>query len=229
MLARNQSFLYLAVVFLEVVVILNLLSMKILYFSFFVMLFSETVMAQHTAQQPAAFTTSSSRDTVYFHIPVSGDSATERHLWLFGDGRISDLNTPVHVYGECGVYKVKHFRMMLDKDGAVVSTDSFFTNVKTACPMECAIKPSFKWQQYKYDPLTDQILGSNMVFFTNTTPGGMPKGAIIKWYVDGQFYSRQWDPRINFPYGGHFTVCLQITLPNGCETKYCARIGVADL
>lgn len=203
--------------------------MRILYIILFAVLFSEPLMAQITTQQPAEFTTSSSSDTVRFHIPVSGDSATERHLWLFGDGRISGLNTPVHVYDECGVYKVKHFRMKLDKDGAVVSTDSFITDVKTACPMACDVKPSFKWQQYKYDPLTDQILGNNTVFFTNTTPGGMPKEAKIKWTVDGQTYSRQWDPRIDFPNGGHFTVCLQITLPNGCETKYCARIGVYDL
>ncbi|MBI3138738.1 MAG: PKD domain-containing protein [Sphingobacteriales bacterium] len=203
--------------------------MRILYFYFFAVLFSETLMAQKTTQQPAEFTTSSFRDTVRFHIQVSEDSATERHLWLFGDGRISELNTPVHVYDECGVYKVKHFRIKLDKDGAVVRTDSFFTDVKTACPMVCDVKPSFKWQQYKYDPLTEQLLGGTTVLFTNTTPGGLPKGAKFNWYVDGQSYSRLWDPRIDFPNGGHFTVCLQITLPNGCETQYCARINVADL
>ncbi len=203
--------------------------MRILYFFLLNVLFSETVMAQKTTQQPAEFTTTSSKDTVRFHIPVSVDSGTERHLWLFGDGRISELNTPVHVYDECGVYKVKHFWMKLDKDGAVVRTDSFFTDVKTACPMICDVKPSFKWQQIKYDPLTEQIYGANTVFFTNTTPGGMPKGATFRWYVDGQPYSRLWDPRIDFPYGGRFTVCLQIILPNGCETKYCARIAVADL
>ena len=203
--------------------------MRILYFFFIAVVFSETIMAQKTTQQPAEFTTTSSKDTVRFHIQVSGDSATDRHLWLFGDGRISELNTPVHVYDQCVVYKVKHFRMRLDKDGAVVSTDSFFTDVKTACPMVCAIKPSFKWQQYKYDPLTEQLLGGTTVLFTNTTQGELPKGAKFNWYVDGQSYSRLWDPRIDFPNGGHFTVCLQITLPNGCETKYCARINVADL
>lgn len=203
--------------------------MKILYFIFFIVFFSELLMAQKNTQQTAAFTTTSSGDTVRFHLPVFGDSATERHLWLFGDGRISDLNTPVHIYDLCGVYKVKHFRMKLNNDGAVIRTDSFFTDVKTACPMVCDVKPSFKWQQYKYDPLNEQILGSNTVYFTNTTQGGMPKGAKFNWYVDGQSYSRLWDPRIDFPNGGHFTVCLQISLPNGCETKYCARIGVADL
>lgn len=208
---------------------LNHSSMRIFYFLFFTLLFSGSSVAQKATQQPAEFTTTSSKDTVRFHLPVSGDSATERHLWLFGDGRISEMNTPVHVYTECGIYKVKHFRMKLNNDGAVVSTDSFFTDVRTACPMVCDIKPSFKWQQVKYDPLTEQLYGANTVFFTNTTPGGMPKGAKLNWYVDGQSYSRLWDPRIDFPNAGHYTVCLHITLPNGCETKYCARINVADL
>lgn len=186
-------------------------------------------IAQEPLTANAHFTAISVKDTVRFITNNEPDTVLVRHLWLFGDGRVSEQSAPQHIYSECGKYKVKHFRMLLDNNGAVARTDSFIAEVNTACPMVCTIKPSFKWQQYKYDPLTEQLLGGTTVFFTNTTPGGLPKGAKFNWFVDGQSYSPDWDPRIDFPDAGHFTVCLQITLPNGCETKYCARIGVADL
>lgn len=186
-------------------------------------------IAQQPLSENAQFTTFSVKDTVGFFSHNETDTVHVRHLWLFGDGRLSEQNAPVHVYTDCGIYKVKHFRMLMDTNGAVARTDSFMADVKTDCPMVCTLKPSFKWQQYKYDPLTEQILGGTTVFFTNTTPGGQPKGAKFNWYVDGQSYSPEWDPRIDFPYGGHFTVCLRITLLNGCVVEYCARIGVADL
>jgi hypothetical protein len=185
--------------------------------------------AQEPLRGKAEFTTVSVKDTVRFFGQHFSDSVNERHIWLFGDGRISEKIAPVHIYAECGIYKVKHFWMLLDTSGSVARSDSFFADVRTDCPMICTLQPSFTRQQYKYDPLTEQVLGGTTVFFTNTTPGGLPKGAKFNWYVDGQSYSPEWSPRIDFPHGGHFTVCLRITLLNGCEVKYCARIGVADL
>jgi len=200
----------------------NMLLITVVLFAFF-------SFAQEPLPGKAVFSIVSVKDTVRFVSQYGTDTSNVRHLWLFGDGRISEQTAPVHVYTDCGIYKVKHFWMLMDANGAVARTDSFMAEVKTDCPMVCTLKPSFRWQQYKYDPLTEQVLGGTTVFFTNTTPGGLPKGAKFNWYVDGQSYSPDWDPRIDFPHGGQFTVCLRITLLNGCEVKYCARIGVADL
>jgi hypothetical protein len=185
-------------------------------------------VAQPTPDSKAVFTFSSLKDTVRFFSQPDSGQETARHVWLFGDGRISTDNNPVHIYSECGVYKVKHFRMLLDTAGAVVSSDSSLTEVRTNCPLICKTEPNFKWQQYIYDPFNETTLSRSSVLFTNTTPGDLPKGAKVRWLVDGQPYSSKWSPWIHFPYGGYFTVCLRITLPNGCVVERCERIGVAE-
>lgn len=151
-----------------------------------------------------------------------------RHLWLFGDGRMSMSDTPVHIYADCGTYMVKHILFKMDNDGAVISSDSSLATVKTACPMICNLEPNFTWKQYQYDPFGQIALGRSSVQFTNTTYGELPKGAKITWLVDGEVGSYRTSPWLHFPYGGYFTICLRITLLNGCVVERCERIGVAE-
>lgn len=186
------------------------------------------IHAQQPVVNPSSFTTTSVNDTVRFHVEFTGDSVAARHLWLFGDGRISTDDSPTHVYADCGKYEVKHFLLQLNKEGAIISSDSSLLTVWTACPMVCKTEPDFTWKQTQVNPLAQVTAGKSSVLFTNTTRGGVPKGAKIYWFVDGQLTSERYDPLIHFPYGGYFTVCLRITLLNGCVVERCERIGVAE-
>ncbi len=186
------------------------------------------LQAQQPYVNPSLFTATSVKDTVQFHVPLPVDSGTFRHLWLFGDGRISTDDTPTHIYADCGTYEVKHFLLKLNNDGVITRSDSSFAMVKTECPMICKIEPYFTWKQYQMDPFGQITLGKSSVLFTISSLSDMPKEAKFTWLVDGQLASARINPWLHFPRGGYYTVCFRITLMNGCVVERCERIGVAE-
>ncbi|MBI5373585.1 MAG: PKD domain-containing protein [Sphingobacteriales bacterium] len=198
-----------------------------------ILLFSITLSLVIYSQQPssskAGFTTTSVKDTVRFFPEHAEDSARVRHLWLFGDGRVSEKPAPEHIYAHCGNYRVKHHRMVLDTGGAIIFSDSVISTVNTACPLLCDIRPSFKWEQFRSDPMTGNVINGPAVFFTVTSFGLTPENATLKWTFEDGTLDKRWNFRRDFRYGGNFRVCLQITYGNGCLEEKCEYIMVRDL
>lgn len=47
-----------------------------------------------------------------------------------------------------------------------------------------------------------------------------------KWRIDGELFSTEQNPVLNFTHGGEYEICLKISTKTGCESAYCENIYI---
>jgi PKD repeat protein len=83
-------------------------------------------------------------NTVKFTPVVIGDSINTFHYWKFGNGNVSNIPLPTHVYTAAGTYNVTHVIIKVNPNGVPVCADSV---VKTLIiqSVPCNLQASYTW------------------------------------------------------------------------------------
>ncbi|NDB53181.1 MAG: PKD domain-containing protein, partial [Chitinophagaceae bacterium] len=177
--------------------------MKKLLFVLFALVFTLSSKAQNPTNCSSLFVYTINGNTVSFVPAVIGDSATTRHLWYLGDGRVSDTRRPVITYAQCGTYTVKHVFKVLNNVGAVICADSTTVPVIIPCQQWCELTANFN---FTVQPSSN---GTTVVNFTNTSTNLLATDSCFWNFGDGTTAIGA-SPSHTYPANGVYTVCLRI-------------------
>lgn len=201
--------------------------MKKLLFVLMALVFTLTIKAQNTNCN-SLFVYTINGNTVSYLPAVIGDSATTRHLWYLGDGRVSDMRTPVITYAQCGTYTVKHVFKVFNPAGALICADSTIIPVIIPCQQWCEMVANFN---FTVSPSTN---GTTTVSFTNTTTNLLPTDSCFWNFGDGT-NGLGANPTHVYPANGVYTVCLRVKRnpPTAglapCVREICKPVAVTNI
>lgn len=202
--------------------------MKKLLFVLFALMFTLSSKAQNPTNCSSLFVYTINGNTVSFVPAVIGDSATTRHLWYLGDGRVSDTRRPVITYAQCGTYTVKHVFKVLNNVGVVICADSTTVPVIIPCQQWCELTANFN---FTVQPSSN---GTTVVNFTNTSTNLLATDSCFWNFGDGTTAIGA-SPSHTYPANGVYTVCLRIKRnpPSAglapCVREICKPVAVANI
>lgn len=141
--------------------------------------------------------------------------------WTFGDGAISNLQSPTHTYASNGIYNV--CLIVTASDGDIKCTDTICRRVSiTDCnPCICGFKPDFKFNVEKCE----------VKFEGFANPNECTKVDKYTWdFGDGATSNLQ-NPIHTYGANGTYEVCLIVDGNDGnqeCQEKICYEVEVTD-
>lgn len=147
-------------------------------------------------------TTPISCDSIWFQPNVTGSNYI--YWWDFGDGQVSTMEDPVHIYGADGTYLVTAYVY----DQITGCGDTVETPIVIDCGAPCNINGDFAY----YNDTTDCS-----VQFTSTAWGGSGPYTYYWQFGDGTS-SSQAHPNHTYPNNTSWTVSLTVSDINGCDT-----------
>ncbi|MFM7671952.1 MAG: PKD domain-containing protein [Bacteroidota bacterium] len=186
--------------------------------------------AQSNTTCNAQFTQTFAGNTVHFIPALMGDSATTRHLWIFGDGTASDMRSPFHTYVSCGVYTVKHIFKAFGPNNTILCADSVLQTVSIACPPPCTLQAGFT---SVISSATPQAVTMD---FSNTTLNIQP-GDSVRWtFGDNSAPAFTGNAQHAYTANGTYNVCLRVKRPSSagniggaCVSEYCRPVVVSGI
>lgn len=133
-------------------------------------------------------------------------------LWSFGDGTISTVCNPTHVFTESGCYDVA---LTLTNGVGCKAVDTVFA---AACVDEAPVAA--------FGLESNPVLTTEArAFFINQSING----ATYEWIIPGVGNYNEFEPRVDFPAMEEtYFVCLEVTAANGCQDSYCSNVLVRD-
>ncbi len=133
-------------------------------------------------------------------------------LWSFGDGEISTVCNPSHIYSESGCFDVA---LTLTNGAGCAAVDTVFA---AACVYE---RPVAAFDLEKNPVLTTE---ARAVFINQST-----NGVAYEWIIPGVGNFNEEEPIVVLPpLEDTYFVCLQVTAANGCEDSYCSNVLVRE-
>ena len=182
-----------------------------------------TIIVQDTPPTPCnmqAFfvaDTSMQSNTVAFFNQSTSNVTINSYLWDFGDGYLSDLANPTHVYTSVGNYNVCLTIQGSNLNGAPPCTSTYCNVVSILDTINCNVPASFVWLQ-------DSTHNGTVVF--NSTSPGMDTTTLVMWdFGDGSTFSGL-NAIHTFAHSGTYLVCMTQTTSNGCVSSSCVSIDV---
>ncbi|MBN4066058.1 PKD domain-containing protein, partial [Candidatus Amoebophilus asiaticus] len=141
---------------------------------------------------------------------ISQGAYTNVH-WAFGDGAVSNIDNPIHMYPGSGYY-----------NACLTVFDSLSGCMNTYCDIiQIYDSTSYSCDAFYY---TYPDSGTNTVYFIDQSFGN-PVG----WYWDfgnGSIADTTQNPSYTYANAGIYDVCLTIWNSNGCQATYCNVIEV---
>ncbi len=168
--------------------------------------------AQNTACNAAFNFTHLNGNTVQFTPAQPGTPASTMHYWMFGDGIMSNLVTPVHTYTSGQVFTVKHLIIVNNPNGVEICRDSSFTTITVQ--NSCNLVVNFT--------VTPTTATGNSFHFENTSVPLNPGDSIFWSFGDGSS-SAVVSPNHTYAQPGTYTVCLWVYQVNVPGTAPCVR------
>ncbi len=163
---------------------------------------SNSIKAQPNTICNAEFTTQQfTGNLIKFNPVTTGDSTINHHYWVFGDGGISSLVSPLHSYTNSGTYTVKHILYRTTLAGTVDCIDSAFGTVQIQA--SCNLIASF----YSY---RDTTLPTSYIYHFENTSIPLSLTDSIRWTFGDGTSSNEVSPDHNFTAPGTFIVCLRV-------------------
>lgn len=188
---------------------------KSILLSLLATLFVATGWTQNVPTCNAQFSFTISGNTVRFTPAMLGDSASTRHIWIFGDGTASDARSPLHTYGNCGIYVVKHIYRAFTAAGTLACADSASMTINLPCPQACPLQAAFTSTIGSSSP---QSVSMN---FTNTTINIQP-GDSVRWtFGDNSPAVNTVNAQHSYTANGTYNVCLRVKRPAATGTASC--------
>ncbi len=126
-----------------------------------------------------------------FNAEVTVGTAPYEFYWQFGDGGISDLQSPTHLYGGTGVYQA-----------SVEVTDTFGCSILCTVPVDIILPP---YVDAGFTYTVNMICGTTTVQFTDTSTGNPVEW---EWDFGDSLQSDQQNPTHDFTGTGPFTITL---------------------
>ena len=177
--------------------------MKKLIFGLMALVFTLTINAQNQSSCSSLFAYTLNGNTVSYIPAVLGDSGLSRHLWYLGDGRVSDMRTPVITNAQCGTYTVKHVFKVLNAAGVVLCADSTTLPVVIPCQQWCELTANFNFSVL---PASN---GTTTVNFTNASTNLLATDSCFWNFGDGTTGIGV-NPSHTYPTNGVYAVCLRV-------------------
>jgi PKD repeat protein len=161
--------------------------------------------------------TSMQSNSVAFFNQSTSNVTINSYVWNFGDGNLSDLANPTHVYNSAGSYTVCLTIESSSLNGAPPCTSTYCQVVNIIDTINCNVPASFVWLQ-------DSTHIGTVVF--NSTSTGMDTTTLVMWdFGDGSTFSGL-NAIHTFAHSGTYLVCMTQTTSNGCVSNSCISIDV---
>jgi gliding motility-associated-like protein len=126
-----------------------------------------------------------------FNAAVTVGTAPFEFLWQFGDGGISDLQSPTHLYGGTGIYQA-----------SVEVVDTFGCSAICDVPVDIILPP---YVEAGFTYTVNMTCGETTVQFTDTSTGNP---IAWEWEFGDGAQSDQSDPSYTFTGAGPFSITL---------------------
>ena len=127
--------------------------------------------------------------------------------WDFGDGNTSNIQDPMHIYSQAGVYTV--CLTITTQSGC---TDMYCFSIPVASAGGCNAV------------FTYNVNPSGSVVFSNQSTGAAP--FTYMWDLGDGTTSNQQDPQHLYATGGVYYVCMTVTDATGCMDMICDTVSV---
>lgn len=166
------------------------------------------IAAIDTCRLKTSFTDTITGSLVRFAIQTSNSVGASTYAWSFGDGSVSTLANPSHLYTLNGTYAAC-VRVKDEKGCEATFCDSIQI---TVLPTVCSLKVSFIVQ-----------IDSADKFLVHFSPVANLYSDSLKylWYFGNGDSSSQKEPFYRYPAAGNYFVSLKATLPDGsCADIY---------
>ena len=185
--------------------------------------FCMTIIVQDAPPTPCSMQsffvadTSMQSNSVAFFNQSTSNVTINSYLWDFGDGYLSDLANPTHVYTSAGNYNVCLTIQGSNLTGAPPCTSTYCHVVNIMDTINCNVPASFVWLQ-------DSSHNGTVVF--NSTSPGMDTSTLVLWnFGDGSTFSGL-NAIHTYTSSGTYLVCMTQTTSNGCMSDTCVSINV---
>jgi PKD repeat protein len=153
--------------------------------------------------------------TAYFYNNSTASSNILAWNWSFGDGNMSSLQHPTHVYTANGTYTV-----CLN----IVAADGCTSTYCDTIVISCVITPPC---QANFTAILDTNAGNNMTFnFINQSTSQTPIIYQLWDYGDGNLTTAP-NPTYTYASSGSYQVCLTILTMDSCTSEYCDSVYIA--
>ena len=171
-----------------------------------------SISAQNTTCNAAFSFTHLNGNTVQFNPAMPGTPSSTLHYWMFGDGALSNLVTPVHTYSTGQVFTVKHIIIVNNPNGVEICRDSSFTTITVQNSCNLVVN-------FTVTPITAT---GNTFHFENTSVPLNPGDSVFWSFGDGGI-STTISPNHTYTQPGMYTVCLRVYQNNVPGTSPCVR------
>lgn len=168
--------------------------------------------AQNTACNAAFSFMHLNGNTVQFNPAMPGTPASTLHYWMFGDGAVSNLVTPVHTYTSGQVFTVKHIIIVNNPNGVEICRDSSFATITVQNSCNLVVN-------FTVTPIT---ANGNTFHFENTSVPLNPGDSVFWTFGDGNASSIV-SPNHTYIQAGIYTVCLKVYQQSVPGTTPCVR------